>query len=231
MIGLILEDRKGSWNIKIAGLRIAQGAMKNIIGCSFITRGPRCLETKSDWKATELFNFGFFYSVPVFYAIVKSGHLRKEYFNRWIYLIAGTSLLNTQAVTQDCLERSKVYLDAFLIGLAELYGKVECGFNFHLLTHIPKKVQMLGPLWSTALFHNEAHNKTINRWVIYSNIPHLASHPLASHFPHFAFSTSHPDIIHSLRITSVHITSLHTPSLHIPSFTFPIPILIPLLHE
>ena len=97
---------------------------------------------------------GLLFSVccQTYEVLVKERKLSRAFFENFLNLVIGVSLLLSDDITQKDFVDAKTYLDKFLINFCELYGEKQCGFNFHLITHFVEKAEYLGPLWGTSLF-------------------------------------------------------------------------------
>lgn len=104
-------------------------------------------------KGSVLRNFFFHFMLPVFYKIMKD-----EYFDNIVDLVKGVSLLNTDSVSKNDIALSDQHLTAFCKNFQRLYGLRRMTFNIHLLRHLPKCVEELGPLQIVSCFRLEEIN-------------------------------------------------------------------------
>ena len=143
------------------GYRIASEVMLKIKGVSFITRGPRAMSESQMWKASEWKNWGYFYSIPIVEALVKNEFLGASYFENWVHLMTGLSLLNSVCISPSDILRAKQCLEQFQVGFLSLYGEDQFSSNIHLIWHLPDSVKYLGPMWSTSLYQYESFNRVL----------------------------------------------------------------------
>ncbi|CAD6241206.1 GSCOCG00009214001-RA-CDS [Cotesia congregata] len=120
---------------------------------SFVHRMPRSTEDLVHWKASELKNWFFYYALPVL-----EGIMQREYFENFSLFVAGISLLNSDSITNNDVIIACNFLHKFVREFEILYGLKHCSINVHLLIHLPKCVQALGPLYATECFQYEDLN-------------------------------------------------------------------------
>ena len=102
MFSLLFVESKYNCSMTPKGRSVAAQVMKGICGTSWITRGPRSLASASFWKASKCpRNFGFFYSVVILDVLVSRQFMKKEFFENWLHLTNGLSLLNSTRISKD----------------------------------------------------------------------------------------------------------------------------------
>ncbi|XP_063692134.1 uncharacterized protein LOC134824270 [Bolinopsis microptera] len=141
-------------------LRVAQATV-NIKGYTGIEHGPRCTSDFAHYKSSEWRDWGLLFFPKTFEVLIDEKMLQKEFFENFIDLTVGMSLLLSDDITEDNLVQAEKFLNRFFIQFCRLYGEKYCGFNFHLITHLVEKVRYLGPLWATSLFIHEGFNQTL----------------------------------------------------------------------
>ncbi|KAM7313196.1 hypothetical protein ISCGN_003078 [Ixodes scapularis] len=113
-------------------------------------RLPRPLTERALWKASEWKAFLLFYALPCL-----SDILPPQFFRHFSMLSQAVFLLLKEAVTEQDVHASEGLLTEFVRKCALLYKEPAATFNVHILLHLPKSVQMLGPLWGTSTFPYE----------------------------------------------------------------------------
>ncbi|KAE8741326.1 hypothetical protein FOCC_FOCC013147 [Frankliniella occidentalis] len=126
----------------------------------FLQRCPQSLKKLAFWKASEFESFFFFYSLPVFSVIMNS-----VYFNNFMLLYGGLSLLCKESILESDITLSQNLLDKFVKQFQALYGMRHMTHNMHLLRHLPSVVRELGPLWATTCYLFEDLNGTLKHLV------------------------------------------------------------------
>ena len=159
--GFWFHSPRKPYYVAPVGQRLAEEVMASIVGIDAITRGPRKISEAGNWKASEWKNFGFIYSPLILMELVARNHLHQKYLDHWLLLLEGLSLLNSTSISAQDIGQSSLLLTQFLVQMPDLYSKRNCGFNFHLLLHLPEKVKYIGPMWQTSLFANESYNSVI----------------------------------------------------------------------
>lgn len=126
----------------------------------FVQRRPRSLSDLKHWKASELKNWLFYYSVPVL-----EGILPEPFFSHYLLLVEGISILCSGSISEEDLNKASRYLTEFVKHFEGLYGIQQMGINVHLLLHLTDSVRMFGPLWVTSCFPYENFNGTLKNFV------------------------------------------------------------------
>lgn len=120
---------------------------------SFVHRMPRSTEDLIHWKASELKNWFFYYSLPVM-----NGIMQREYLDNFSMLIAGIALLNSDSITNADVNRASNFLHMFVREFEILYGLKNCSINGHLIIHLSQSVLAFGPLRTNDCFRQEDLN-------------------------------------------------------------------------
>ncbi|XP_044019144.1 uncharacterized protein LOC122859546 isoform X2 [Aphidius gifuensis] len=119
-----------------------------------ISRTPRSLDERRNWKGSEWQNWTILYSL-----ICLKGILEKKYFEHWALFVAAINILLQNSIVEESLKDAEVLLIRFVVGFQELYGKRAMSYNIHLLLHICRSVRNWGPLWTHSTFPFENQNR------------------------------------------------------------------------
>ncbi|KAK3913058.1 Hydroxyacylglutathione hydrolase [Frankliniella fusca] len=133
-----------------------------------IPRVPRPLSELPYYKISELKlkAFAVHYSLPIY-----NGTLQNMYLDHHATLVTALQILNADVITSAGLKTANELLDKYVSYFADLYDEDFLTINFHLLLHLPKIVQYLGPLWVSSCFPHENINGVLlslvhgTRWV------------------------------------------------------------------
>ena len=123
---------------------------------SDITRSPRSLSQRAQWKANEYRSFLLYYSPLLFENVMES-----RYYLHWLLLVNAIHILVSREITEKELSNAKLYLFKFVRQMEQLYGHRHVSFNIHLLTHLSDSVSAWGPLWATSAFVFEDTNRKL----------------------------------------------------------------------
>lgn len=132
----------------------------NLYKAKFVHRMPRTMLDLCHWKASELKMWFFYYSVSILQGIMKP-----IYFQHYLLLVSGISLLNSSCVTAKNVEDAERLLYEFVRKCSTLYGLQFCSINVHQILHLPDCVRRLGPLWVYSCFPYEDINGKILKLV------------------------------------------------------------------
>ncbi|XP_026475923.1 uncharacterized protein LOC113381164, partial [Ctenocephalides felis] len=135
-----------------AVINVIDARLKSIKPPKFVHRMPRSVTELLHWKASELKLWFFHYSLPVLYGI-----LAPQYFEHYVLLVAGISILNSNTISLYKLDVARDFLHKVKC-FEYLYGEMYCSINVHQLLHLPDCVQNLGPLWVYSCFEYEDIN-------------------------------------------------------------------------
>lgn len=91
--------------------------------------------------------------------------LNRECFENYLCLVQGVALLNSSSISPEDIKLSDLLLDQFLYGFQTLYGRRHMSHNIHMISHLPRSVECLGPLWATSCFQFEDMNGRIVKLV------------------------------------------------------------------
>ncbi|KAK3910050.1 WD repeat- and FYVE domain-containing protein 4 [Frankliniella fusca] len=129
-----------------------------------VSRAPRSLAERSDYRGHEWFYWVLLYSIPVL-----KGFLPSKYLNHWGLLVSSMVML-----MQNCVAKSEVVyagrsLKQSNLEIDYLYGKVHVTFSVHLLTHLERSVEDFGQPWTHSAFVYESFNGEIKNTIKSSN--------------------------------------------------------------
>ncbi|KAK3107860.1 hypothetical protein FSP39_023692 [Pinctada imbricata] len=137
-----------------SSISVIDERLKKIKPPSYVTRIPRTISNHLKyWKASELRNWLFFYSLPILCDI-----LSERYFIHYAAFVEGIYLLCTDCIMPEHLRRSKTLLSYFVHMFSSMYGERYLTLNLHSLLHLPECVEDLGPLWVYSCFPYENAN-------------------------------------------------------------------------
>ncbi|CAN7982373.1 unnamed protein product [Ixodes pacificus] len=143
-----------------SNLSVLDERLKCIKPPQWFTRLPRRLSERMHWKASEWIWWLLHYSVPCLH-----GMLPQPYLDHLCLLVECIFLLLKDAVTPDDITRACDLATEFVVKMQTLYGQRAMTFNIHQMLHLPKSVQMLGPLWTHSSFVFEGGNGTLVKLV------------------------------------------------------------------
>lgn len=133
--------------------------LMNIKPPSEITRTPRSINDRKQYKASEWRTFLLYYS-PV---CLKS-LLHQSYYQHWSLLISAIYGLLKDNCTAEEINNSEDCLKKFVFQIPNLYGENFMKFNVHLLLHLSSHVRRWGSLWAWSAFPYEHYNGVIGNF-------------------------------------------------------------------
>lgn len=133
----------------------------NIKTYSECTRKSVSLLEYKTFKASELFNFMFYYSKYCLSGLI----LEANYYQHFIALLDCMEILYGGSFSIQELDSIKHKLHIFVRDFETLYGKKSMYYNVHLLLHIVDAARLFGPLFTTSLFPFENMNGVLNRFL------------------------------------------------------------------
>jgi hypothetical protein len=131
---------------------------------SDVSRAPRSLEEKSDYRGHEWFFWVEAYSVPCLKNL-----LPPKYLNHWAHLVYGIALVMQNSVSKCDLAYAERHLHQFISGIDDLYGSHNVTFSAHLLTHLGTSVKNFSQPWAHSAFIYDSFNNEIKNCVKSSN--------------------------------------------------------------
>lgn len=145
--------KNGAWNI-VQYLREIDNFLINIRPPHSFHRMPRSISLNSFYKASEIYNWIIYYSVPIL-----SNFLPDKYFQHWLLLVNALFILLQNSINIESeLEEAEICLRLFVKDIKFLYGDRELTYNMHQLLHLSLCVRRWGPLWATSAFPFESFN-------------------------------------------------------------------------
>lgn len=120
---------------------------------SEITRKPRSIFEKNDFKANEFRSLLLYY---LRYCLVDL--LPMRYIHHFQLFSSSIYILLQEEISQEDISIAEKRLNDFADKYEELYGKFNVTMNLHLLRHIANCVRHLGPLWAHSTFSFETNN-------------------------------------------------------------------------
>lgn len=151
----IIRKKKGEYNIKSREGDVDAFLMR-IQPPSFFARMPRSLKYAGYFKASEMFYWVIYYSLPALEDI-----LPKKYLDHWTIYVASLTYLLGEKIEKSKLEDIELALKIFVKRIPQLYGEEEMKPNVHYITHLVSVVKRWGPLWTTWMFPFEGSNKMV----------------------------------------------------------------------
>lgn len=142
------------------GAAILNQRIMSIKPTSNITRKPRSLDNRREFKANEYRSLLLYY---LRYCL--SGILSMKYVHNFQLFSAAIYMLLKNNVTYEDVARAETKLNNFVDEFETLYGMDAVSMNLHLLRHIPNAVRNSGPLWTHSLFGFESNNGVLAKSV------------------------------------------------------------------
>lgn len=162
---------------------------------SEISRYPREITERNQWKANEWLNWLLYYSNPSLIQILSS-----KYYDHFQKLRKAIRILLGSGLTENKIRKSEKTLKKFVKQFQEYYGEKYMVYNIHLLLHLAESVRNFGPLWNYSLFPYENMNGYLKNFVkgpneplIQINTKYLLSHHL--NYTDFSCSAYRDDVI------------------------------------
>lgn len=119
-----------------AFMNVIDKKIKSLALPSFLPRIPRKISDYAYWKASELKLFLLVYSLPILENIMS-----KRYFDHYILLVYGITLLYTSSISNAMMIDAKRSLNEYVSRFDILYGRKNLICNLHLLLHLPDDVK------------------------------------------------------------------------------------------
>lgn len=138
--------------------------IKRATPTSDVSRFPRSLTERSDYRGHEWYYWILIYSIPCLKDILPT-----KYFNHWCQLPSALAILMQNSVTKSDLAYGDRYLKTFVSEIDNLYGKEHVTFSIHLLIHFAKSIEDFAQAFCHSAFIYEAENADIKSLVKSSN--------------------------------------------------------------
>lgn len=120
---------------------------------SYITRKPRSLDQRKNFKASEYRSMLLYY-LPV----CLPGSIPNEYVKHIRLLSAAVYTLLKTKITSDEVDEAERQLNQFVMQHQNMFGKENMVMVVHLMKHLSESVRNLGPLWCHSAFPFERNN-------------------------------------------------------------------------
>lgn len=118
-----------------------------------ITRAPRSIFSRGEFKANELRNLLLF-----FLRFALPGLLDRKYIKHFHLFSTSMYALLQENISLESINEAQMKLTEFADTFEDLYGKHNVTINLHLLRHLPECVKYLGPLWAQSSYGFESTN-------------------------------------------------------------------------
>lgn len=123
---------------------------------SDIIRRPRSIFSRADFKANEFRGLLLY-----FLTFALTGLLDIKYIRHFRLLSSSVYTLSKECVSISEISDASFKLNEFVNNFEILYGVSNVTVNIHLLRHLAKSIENLGPLWVQTAFGFEANNGII----------------------------------------------------------------------
>lgn len=138
--------------------------LMRITPTSDVSRFPRSLKERSDYRGHEWYHWILTYSIPCLKNLLPT-----KYLNHWAQLPTAIALLMQNSAAKSEVQYADRYLNKFVCEIDNLYGSAHVTFSIHLLTHLAQSVLHFGQSWAHSAFIYEAENAEIKDLVKSSN--------------------------------------------------------------
>lgn len=148
------------YKLKLSDINILDSRLSKLKPPMFVRRKPRSILEVVDFKASECFDFMWFYlryTLP--------GLLPTKIIKNYEKLAVSTYILCKENVSLCEVNIACEMLNDFAIDFESIYGKGAVTMNIHLLKHYKESVINCGPLWSYSLFAFENNIGVLKNYV------------------------------------------------------------------
>ena len=125
-----------------------------------IPYAPRSISQYKLWRAHEYLSFILYYSLYVFYGIMKV-----DYYENFMILAISTEILLSKRIQKDSLLRVKGHLIRFVSQLEDLYSTQVMVSGVHELLHLVECTLDFGPLNCLSCFQFEELNRLMKNMI------------------------------------------------------------------
>lgn len=123
---------------------------------SSLLRVPRDFSQFGSWTAKEWRLWLLFYATPCLLNIIP-----REYVSHVNLLSSALHIILRKSITKSDLEKAHILVLRYVFLFEQYYGKEQMVINIHLLLHLKKSIEYLGPAWTNVAFGFEGANKTL----------------------------------------------------------------------
>lgn len=136
--------------------------------CRAISPNSKSRRGRAHWKykAHEWQMFLLYYS-----GVGLKGILSDEFYENWLFLVRGVSLLSYDDLTEERTALAEINLLQFCKGVGTLYPTQASSYNVHLLQHFPLLARRFGSLYQFSMAGFESFNFEIKSAVKGSQFP------------------------------------------------------------
>lgn len=158
LLNLWLEPKnfKEKYYIQPKNQKILTERIKKIKPTFEITRKPRCILKRENFKANEFRSLLLYYLQPTL-----NGLQKKCYVDHFQLLSSAIYTLLLENIPLENISVAEDKLNKFADEYEQLYCAHNVTMNMHLLRHLATAVRNLGPLWSQSAFGFETNNGTL----------------------------------------------------------------------
>lgn len=155
-------DSRNNFKEYYLGLKIKQinERLTNINPYTEISRYPREISQRAQWKANEWLNWLLYFSNPCLVQI-----LPIQYLNHFQMLQKIIQKLIGNDINVEVIIECRILADSFVKEFQNFYGKKCMVYNVHLLIHMIDSVANFGPLWGFSLFPYENYNGMLKNFI------------------------------------------------------------------
>lgn len=162
---LWLHKRYSSKDFSVSNkFNLVDQRLLSITPTNVVSRAPRSLSERSDFRGHEWFHWVVFYSIPVL-----AGILPKRFLTHWSLLVRGIVLLMQNSVSKSDLVYAGRFLRQFNAEIDGLYGPQHVTFSTHLLTHLENSTWNFAQPWTHSAFLFESFLAAIKSAIHSSN--------------------------------------------------------------
>lgn len=153
LLGLWLDFSDKSYFISKQKQAVLNKRIISIKPIMEITRKPRSLSDRADFKANEFRSLLLYYLPNSLVDL-----LPMRYIIHFRLLSSATYMLLKETVSHQEINEAEERMNKFVEQFEEFYGKYNMTMNVHLLRHISNSVRHVGPLWCQSTFGFETNN-------------------------------------------------------------------------
>lgn len=146
-------NHKESYYVKPKDQVLLNKRIIEITPPSEISRKPRPISDRSNFKANEYRNFLLYY-LP--YCL--TGLLANQFLKHFNLLSSSIFILLKKQIKHQEIDEVEKTLNQFANEFEAFYGSQNVTMNVHLLRHIANSVRLNGPLWAQSAFGFESNN-------------------------------------------------------------------------